>query len=67
MQIVSINTVCKNNSVELALRKANYKLRAKRVAWPRAKGVAAVRIDCGSGRAVEFVAKTNSAYLVAGR
>ena len=34
MQLVGINTQCRNDAMALALRKVNYKLLAKPVRWP---------------------------------
>lgn len=45
-----------NNAMALALARSGYKLREKKVAWPRMKsGVRAIRVDCSTGHAVEFV------------
>ena len=63
MELKGINTKCSNESVADALKKSGYKLRVKRVSWPRMKAVAAVRIDCTTGYAVEFIAATNVRYL----
>jgi hypothetical protein len=66
MQIVGFNSTCKNDCVKDAFKRSGYKLLTRRVRWPRAKAVAAVRIDCATGHAVEFVAKTNVRYLSTG-
>ena len=63
MELKGINSVCKNEVVKDALKKSEYRLREKKVSWPRMKAVAAVRIDCATGHAVEFVAATNVRYL----
>ena len=63
VELKGINTKCSNKSVADALKKSGYKLLEKRVSWPRMKAVAAVRIDCATGHAVEFVAATNVRYL----
>ena len=63
MELKGINSVCKNEVVKDALKKSGYRLREKKVSWPRMKAVAAVRIDCATGHAVEFVAATNVRYL----
>lgn len=63
MELKGINTVCKNEVVKDARKRAGYRLREKKVSWPRMKAVAAVRIDCATGHAVEFVAATNVRYL----
>jgi hypothetical protein len=63
MQLKGINNKLVNESVADALKKSGYRLREKKVSWPRMRGVAAVRIDCATGHAVEFVAATNVRYL----
>jgi hypothetical protein len=63
MELKGINSICKNESVKDALKRAGYRLREKKVSWPRMKAVAAVRIDCATSHAVEFVAATNVRYL----
>ena len=63
MELKGINSVCKNEVVKDTLKKSGYRLREKKVSWPRMKAVAAVRIDCATGHAVEFVAATNVQYL----
>ena len=63
MQLKGINNKLVNESVADALKKSGYRLREKKVSWPRMKAVAAVRIDCATGYAVEFVAATNVRYL----
>jgi hypothetical protein len=45
----------KNDTMKRALEKSGYKLRKKRVKWPSVRGPRAVRIDCGTGNAVQFV------------
>ena len=63
MQLKGINNKQVNECVKDALKKSGYRLREKKVSWPRMKAVAAVRIDCATGHAVEFVAATNVRYL----
>lgn len=53
----NVNAVCKNNALELAFKQAGVKKSNKKVQWPRQKGPAGIRIDCGSGFAVSFVSK----------
>ena len=55
MELKGINSVCKNESVKDALKKSGYRLREKKVSWPRMRGVAGVRIDVSTGNAVAFV------------
>ena len=55
MKLQGINDTCKNDSVKNALKLSGYVLRVKKVSWPRMRGVAGVRIDCGTGNAVAFV------------
>jgi len=63
MELKGINNPCKNHVVKDALKKSGYRLREKKVSWPRMQAVAATRIDCATGHAVEFVATTNVRYL----
>ena len=48
MELKGINTKCSNKSVADALKKSGYRLREKKVSWPRMRGVAGVRIDVGA-------------------
>ena len=57
MEIVGINGTCQNECVADAFRKINYKLRKKRVSWPRTKAVVGIRVDVKTGYAVAFVTK----------
>jgi len=46
MELKGINSVCKNESVADAFKKSGYRLRTKKVSWPRAKKQATVQVDC---------------------
>ena len=52
---VSHREEVKNNAMALALARSGYKLRQKKVSWPRAKAVKAIRVDCSTGYAVGFI------------
>jgi hypothetical protein len=45
----------KSNAVAIAMAKSGYRLRERKISWPRAKAVKAVRIDCATGHAVGFL------------
>ena len=55
MELKGISTQCKNDVVKDAFKKSGYRLREKKVSWPRMRGVAGVRIDVSTGNAVAFV------------
>lgn len=57
MDIVGIGGTCKNECVADAFRKINYKLRKKRVAWPRTSAVLGIRVEVKTGHAVAFLRK----------
>jgi hypothetical protein len=62
MNIVGISTRCTGDAMAVAFKKSGYRLRKKAVSWPRMKGVAGVRIDCGTGYAVEVLRNANSLF-----
>ena len=55
MELKGINSICKNEVVKDALKKSGYRLREKKVSWPRMRGVAGIRIDVSTGNVVAFV------------
>ena len=46
MELKGINSVCKNEVIKDALKKSGYRLREKKVSWPRMRGSATIQIDC---------------------
>ena len=46
MELKGINSVCKNEVVKDALKRAGYRLREKKVSWPRMRGQGIMLVDC---------------------
>ena len=59
MELKGINSECRNECVADALKRSGYRLREKKVSWPRLQGPAGLRIDVGSGKMVDYVKKGN--------
>jgi len=55
MQLRGINETLRSDAMRLAFKKSGYKLREKRVAWPRTRGPIGIRVEVKTGYAVEFV------------
>ena len=58
------STEYSGDALKLALKKAGIKLRKQSVQWPRMKGPVAVRVDCSTGYAVQFVGQRKEASCV---
>jgi hypothetical protein len=57
MEIKGIDAECKNLVLADAFKRAGYKLREKRLSWPRLKGPVAIRVDCSTQHAVAFISR----------
>jgi hypothetical protein len=55
MKLKGINDECRNDCMKDAFKKSKYKLRTKKVGWPRVKGPGGVRVEVSTGFAVSFV------------
>jgi hypothetical protein len=58
MELKGIDAVCKSEVVKDALKKGGYKLREKKVSWPRMRGNGTILIDCSRA------AVTNALFVV---
>ena len=52
MELKGINTVVKSDAMSIAFKKSGYKLRMKKVSWPKLKGPAGLRVDVTTGQLV---------------
>ena len=55
MRIIGINTKCKSDMMQSALKKAGVRVTPFAVRWPRKKGPIGTRVDMAHGYAVSFV------------